>query len=106
MAKKQAKKYETLSGREMVGVINGKVTGVRFDKTTKSYYYNHPQPKGNGKRVWLGRNKGYAARDWTDVIEAHHREQLQILPEDKIKRAKQISVTVHYENEAESRRLW
>lgn len=88
--KKYSKKYEIWGGRELKAIINGKLTGVKYDKGTRSYFWREPQPTGRAQKRNLSRNKGKAAQQWWDIVEQHQREQLQPLPANKIKTHKKI----------------
>ena len=85
---KYSKKYESWGGRELIAVINGKITGVKKDKANDTFFYRHPQTTGLAKKINLGRNKGKAAGKWWAIVEEHHKEQFQTLPTEQLKTRK------------------
>jgi integrase len=89
---KYSKKFESWGGRELIAVINGKVTGVKKDIANNTFFYRHPQSSGRANKINLGRNKGKAAGKWWVVVEEHQKEQFQALPTEQLKTRKILRV--------------
>ena len=85
---KYKKQYEKWGYQELKAVINGKLTGVKYDKGADSYFVRIPQQSGKAIKKNLGRNKGRAAGKWWSIVEEHMQDQLQTLPTDQLQTRK------------------